>query len=59
MKAKDIKAMKAEGNSDFEILATVVDSGVEFPDAVWAVSSALGMKPDEVEAMEDAYDNYC
>ncbi len=41
MKAKDIKAMKAEGNSDFEILASVVDSGVEFPDGMKRPTSSV------------------
>ena len=39
-----------------ELLRAVVDEGVEFPDAVWKVSQALGMKPDEVQEMEAAYD---
>lgn len=59
MDKKLIKAAKAEGNSDFEVLQMVVDSGIEFPDAVYLVSSALRMTPDEVEQMERDYDECC
>lgn len=57
MTGAEIRAVKAAGNSDFEVLHMVVSSGREYPDAVWAVTQALGMKPDEVKDMEDAYDN--
>lgn len=56
MNKREIKAASAAGNSNFEVLDMVVKSGVEYPDAVWAVSSALGLKPDEVDAMEADYD---
>lgn len=53
----DIKAMSRNGDSSWEILHAVVDSGVEYPDAVWKVSKALRMRKDEVAEMEDSYDN--
>ena len=59
MNRKDIKEAKAAGDSNFEILSMVIDDGHEFPDAVFLVSSALGMKPDEVKQMEADYDECC
>jgi len=37
----------------------VVAAGREFPDAVFAVSQALRMDPEEVEQMEADYDECC
>lgn len=54
--SKQIKEIKAAGNSNFEVLQAVVDSGTEFPDAVFAVSQALRMDKNEVAEMERDYD---
>ncbi len=56
---REIKAMSLNGDSNWEILATVVNSGVEFPDAVWTVSSALGLDAEERKQMERDYDECC
>ncbi|CAB4158565.1 hypothetical protein UFOVP707_12 [uncultured Caudovirales phage] len=52
----DIRAMKSAGDSNWEILSAVVSAGVEFPDAVWKVSSALRLPPEEVDQMKLDYD---
>lgn len=57
MNASDIRASSQEGNSNWEVLHQVVESGVEFPDAVWAVTKALGLPKTEVEQMKADYDD--
>lgn len=56
---REIRAMSQNGDSNWEILACVVNSGVEFPDAVWTVSSALGLDVEESKQMERDYDECC
>ena len=56
MNATQIKEAKKAGNSDFEILAMVIQSGFDYADAVWKVSEALRMKSDERQCMERDYD---
>ena len=53
----DIREMSGTGNSNWEILHAVIDSGYEYPDAVWKVTKVLRMKKDEVAEMEDGYTN--
>jgi hypothetical protein len=55
----DIRTMRRNGDSAWEILATVVASGIEFPDAEFLVSSTLNLDPDEHDEMIDGYDNNC
>jgi hypothetical protein len=55
----EIRNMSRNGDSDWEILATVVNSGMEFPDAVYYVSSALGMDAEQRAEMERNYDECC
>jgi len=55
----EIKAAKTAGNSDWEILQMVIDSGREYADAVYRVSEALRMKADERQCMERDYDECC
>jgi hypothetical protein len=55
----DIRAARAAGNSTWEVLAMVVAGGREYPDAVFAVSQALGLSRDDVEEMERDYDECC
>lgn len=52
---RDIKGLWDNGNSAVEILRSVVRSGVEYPDAVWLVTSALHLQELEVEEMEEEY----
>lgn len=59
MNTKEIKAAKAAGNSNWEVLHMVVESGIEFPDAVWKVSRALRLDEEEREEMERDYDECC
>lgn len=59
MTAADIKAAYKAGNSTFEVLHMVIESGMEYPDAVFKVSSALRLKKDEVAEMEEKYDTCC
>ena len=54
-----IRAMRAAGNSAWEVLAAVITSGREFPDAVFAVSQALKMRADEKDDMVRDYDECC
>jgi hypothetical protein len=57
--AAQIKAMRRNGDSPWEILHVVVRSGVEYPDAAYMVSSALRLDAAERAAMVDGYDNNC
>lgn len=59
MTSQEIRDARNAGNSDWEVLHMVVAAGREFPDAVYAVSQALRMKPDEVAEMERNYDECC
>lgn len=59
MTNSEIQAASDAGNSNWEVLQMVVDSGVEFPDAVWKVSKALGLRDDERQQMETDYDECC
>lgn len=59
MNRNDIKAASDAGNSNWEVLHMVVASGVEFPDAVWKVSRALGLDDEERQQMEADYDDVC
>lgn len=59
MNNEQIKEAKAAGNSDWEILQMVIDTGVEYPDAVWKVSKALGMDAEQRQCMENDYDECC
>jgi hypothetical protein len=55
MTQADIKGMYAEGNSTWEVLAAVIDAGVEFPDAEYKVSQALKLDAEERAEMVDKY----
>ena len=55
----NIKEASLNGYSNWEILGLVIDSGIEFPDAVYLVSSTLNLDKDEVEQMEGDYDECC
>jgi len=59
MTHQDIKQSSAAGNSAWEILAQVIRAGVEYPDAVYRVSAALRMQPDERQCMEHDYNECC
>jgi hypothetical protein len=59
MTNQDIKQSSAAGNSSWEILAQVIRAGVEYPDAVYRVSAALRLDPDECECMARDYDECC
>lgn len=59
MSPNEIRAASQEGNSNWEVLQMVVDTGVEYPDAVWKVTKALGLPKDEVAEMERDYDEVC
>lgn len=56
MNARQIKAAKHAGNSNWEILKMLVSAGREFPDASFAVKHALGLDMEETEQMELDYD---
>jgi hypothetical protein len=56
MTRSQIKELRANGNSTFEVLQMVIDSGTEYPDAVFAVSQALRLDREERESMEADYD---
>lgn len=56
MTRNDIRASKQAGYSSWEILHMVVASGVEFPDASYRVSVALGLDAEDREQMERDYD---
>lgn len=53
----DCKAMARECYSTWEILDVVIFEGIEYPDAVYLVTRALGLDDEEVAEMEDRYTN--
>lgn len=55
MTHSEIKAASKAGNSDFEVLQMVIDAGMEYPDAVFAVSQALRMDKQQREEMEEKH----
>lgn len=55
MNTTEIRALRAAGEPLHSILCAVIAAGLEFPDAVWRVTRALRLEPDEVQEMEDAY----
>lgn len=56
MTPAEIRAMRDGGDSAWEVLQAVIDTGVEFPDAVWKVSQALRLDREQVEQMKRDYD---
>lgn len=56
MNSKEIKEAQKNFYSNWEILSMVIQSGIEYPDAVWKVSKALNLDRDEREEMERDYD---
>lgn len=56
---QDAKDMRRDGESATDILRAAVQAGVEYPSAVWLVTSALRLDSDEVEEMECNYDEQC
>ena len=52
----EIRSMSQE-LSPVDVLREVVAYGTEYPDAVWRVTRVLRLKKDEVEEMEESYDN--
>jgi len=59
MNNAQIRSASFEGNSNFEILQMVIDSGLEYPDAVWKVTQALRLDREEVEEMELKHAECC
>lgn len=59
MNNQQIREASKAGNSNWEVLQMVIDSGIEYPDAVFKVSQALGMDAEEVEEMETGYNENC
>jgi hypothetical protein len=57
MNTADIRTLRKNGSSDWEILSDLIAQGIEYPDAVWAVTKALNLDSEQVEEMEDRYDN--
>ena len=55
----ELRAMRQAGNSTWEVLAALVHSGVEYPDAVWRVTQALRLDREEAKEMERDYDECC
>jgi hypothetical protein len=59
MNTKQIKEAYAAGNSNWEVLQMVIDSGIEYPDAVFKMTQALRMDHEAVAEMEANYDECC
>ena len=59
MTKHEIKECYAAGNSAWEILAMLINDGVEYPDAEYRVIDALQMNHNEVQEMVYNYNNYC
>ena len=56
MKAKDVRRMHMNGEPPMDILIAVVQSGVEYPDALWLVTRVLGLDQEAVEELEADYE---
>jgi hypothetical protein len=56
--AVECQAMAKECNSNWAILEYVTSEGIEYPDAVYLVTRALRLDDEEVEEMEDRYNNF-
>lgn len=54
----EIKQMYHDGESPVDILTAAIQTGIEYPDAVWLVSSTLRMDEDEREDMEHKYTDF-
>lgn len=59
MSKQEMVAAKRECNSNWEILSMAIQSGLEFPDAVWRVSQALKLDAEDAAQMELDYDEIC
>jgi hypothetical protein len=57
MNTIDIRTLRKNGSSTWEILSDLIAEGTEYPDAVWAVTKALNLDSEQVEEMEDRYTN--
>lgn len=55
----EIRQARSNGDSDWEILAMLVNDGYDYSDAVYRVAEALRMKSDERARMERDYDEIC
>ena len=53
----DIRTLRKNGSSSWEILSDLIAQGAEYPDAVWTVTKALNLDSEQVEEMEDNYTN--
>ena len=56
---REIRESFYAGTVPWEILTTLVKDGIEFPEAVDMVASALNMDDEALAEMVDAYDNNC
>lgn len=57
MTHEQIKECFRNGDSDWEILAALVNDGWEYPDAEERMRVALRLDNEQVAQMRDAYDN--
>ena len=55
----EIKQMYRDGESPVDILRAATQTGIEYPDAEWLVSSTLRLDEDEREEMRANYDEQC
>jgi hypothetical protein len=56
---QEMRNMYRNGDSAWEILACLTGNGIEFPEASYMVTSALGLDAEETEQMERDYDECC
>ena len=59
MTKQGIRDAYQAGNSDWEILEWLIQDGLEFPDAVYRVSSTLRLDEEGTAQMVDGYENNC
>jgi len=59
MTPNEVRAVYRAEGTPFGTLLTLVQQGMEYPDAVWAVTSALRLDDEAVAEMVDLYDNAC
>lgn len=55
---KDVRQMWRDGDTAFSILTAAIQSGLEYPDAFYMVTSELKMDHEGAAELKDGYDNF-
>lgn len=55
LNAKDVRELRMNGEAPMDILTEVVQSGMEYPDALWLVTRVLNLDAESVAELEADY----